>query len=175
MAAGSTFGDAQSHSRPSQAASMKAAALRREQLLPFARGTRSRARAEVAPRETGGSGTGAQVLQNGTWSAQAPFTVDALRVTSVSPVSAGPGSAVTITGTGFGTVQGSGIVWLGSTTGVVQSWSDTQVVAVVASNSVTGVVRVQQNSLWSNALTFTMPGNTTVLVPNLVSMAIGIL
>ena len=46
--------------------------------------------------------------------------------------------------TGFGAVQGNGIVWLGSMPGVVQRWTDTQVVAVVAATSVTGVVRVRR-------------------------------
>ncbi len=53
------------------------------------------------------------------------------------------------------------------------SWSDTQVVAVLAPSSLTGIVRVQQNGAWSNALTFTEPGNTTILVPNLLNMAVG--
>jgi IPT/TIG domain-containing protein len=84
--------------------------------------------ATVAP----GSATGtAQVRQNGTWSNSVPFTVIAPTITSVSPTSGLPGTQVTITGSGFGAVQGSGQVLLGTMTGVVQSWSDTQVMAQV--------------------------------------------
>jgi len=53
-------------------------------------------------------------------------------LTGASPTSGGAGTQVTITGSGFGATQGSGTVWLGSTLGSVVSWSDTQVVANVA-------------------------------------------
>ena len=53
------------------------------------------------------------------------------------------------------------------------SWSDTQIVATVVSGSVSGVVRVQQNALWSNAKTFTVPGGGNTLAPNVVSMVVG--
>jgi len=36
------------------------------------------------------------------------------------------------------------------------SWSDMQIVATVAVGSVSGVVRVEQNDQWSNALNFTV-------------------
>ena len=39
--------------------------------------------------------------------------------------------------------------------------------------SLTGIVRIQQGGAWSNALTFTLPGNTTILVPNLLNMVVG--
>jgi len=40
---------------------------------------------------------------------------------------------------------------LGSTAGQVIGWSDTQVVATVASGSLTGIARIQQSDEWSNA------------------------
>jgi hypothetical protein len=61
----------------------------------------------------------AMVLQNGVMSNAVPFTVQELQLTSVSPNSGGPGTPVTFTGTGFGAAQGSGVVWLGSTAGLV--------------------------------------------------------
>ena len=124
-----------------------------------------------------GSMTGsARVLQNGVLSNAAPFTVNTLHITSLNPASGAPGTSVTFTGAGFGSTQGSGIVWLGSTAGQVASWSDTQVVATVAPTAVTGIARIQQNGVWSNALTFTVPvsgGNAVTLSPNLLTMLVG--
>lgn len=100
--------------------------------------------------------------------------MNTLHLISVSPASGSPGTSITITGTGFGSSQGSGTVWLGSTDGQVLSWSDTQVVAAVASTSVTGVARMKQNDVWSNAVSFTVPvsGGVT-LSPNMLSMVVG--
>ena len=47
-------------------------------------------------------------------------------------------------------------------------------VAVVAYGSLTGIARVQQNSVWSNAVSFTVPsGSNVTLLPNLINMAVG--
>ena len=56
------------------------------------------------------------------------------------------------------------MVWLGSTAGQVISWSDTQVVATVASGSLTGIARIQQSDEWSNAFGFWVmpPGSNPV-------------
>jgi len=48
---------------------------------------------------------------------------------------AATGAPVTITGTGFGATRSGGNVLLGSINGIIISWSDTQIVAVVAPNS----------------------------------------
>lgn len=130
----------------------------------------------VAVVVTGATSGNAQILQNGVWSNAVPFAVNSLHVASVTPTSGGPGTSVTIAGTGFGSSQGNGAVWLGSTNGQVMSWSDTQVVAVVDAAAVTGVARIQQNGVWSNAETFTVPSsgsNALTIVPNLLNMVIG--
>src|SRR5580704_2212504 len=75
-------------------------------------------------------------------------------ITTVSPEFGPAGRSITISGSGFGNALGSGIVWLGSMPCVVSTWSDTEIVASVASNAVTGIARVQQNGTWSNALGF---------------------
>jgi len=121
--------------------------------------------ATVAP----GSGTGrAQVQQNGASSNLIAFTVDTATVNSVSPASAAPGTQVTITGTGFHAVQGSGQVWLGTALGQVNSWGDTQIVATVAANSTSGNVELLQDGLWSNSISFTVlgPPHITQISPN---------
>jgi hypothetical protein len=127
--------------------------------------------ATVAPGATSGN---AQILQNGVMSNAALFGVNSLQITGVDPSSGLPGTSVTFTGTGFGSTQGTGAVMLGSTAGQVQSWSDTQIIATVASTALTGVAKIQQNGVWSNAKGFTVPvpgGNT--LMPAMLTLAVG--
>ena len=106
-----------------------------------------------------------------------PFTVDALQITSLNPASGAPGTAVIISGSGFGSSQGSGLVMIGGAAAQVTSWSDTQVVVTVPSTSLTGIVRVQQNGYCSNPLTFTLPpsggGGAVTLSPNFITMLVG--
>jgi hypothetical protein len=93
----------------------------------------------------------AQVLQGGVMSNTVPFSVDALQIASMSPNSGVPGTSITFTGSGFGNSQGNGVVWLGSPAGQVVSWSDTQVVATVASGSLTGIARIDWPSSVSHS------------------------
>jgi hypothetical protein len=134
---------------------------------------------QVVATVANGSNTGnAQILQNGVWSNSIPFSIDGLQVANISPNSGSAGTVVTITGGGFGIGQGNGNVWIGNTYGVVMGWSDTQIVASVASSAVSGVVRVEQNGVWSNALAFSVPsgfggGTQFSIVPSVISMVIG--
>ena len=128
----------------------------------------------VAVVAAGSKSGNAQILQNGVMSNAVPFAVNSLHIASMSPNSGGPGTSVTITGTGFGWNQGNGSVWLGGTNGQVMSWSNNQVVAVVAPNALTGVVRIEQNGVLSNALTFTVPtSNAVTLNPNMLNLVTG--
>jgi hypothetical protein len=130
----------------------------------------------VAIVANGSTSGNAQVLQGGVWSNSVPFAVNSLNVTGVTPNSGAPGTSITITGTGFGSSQGNGTVWLGSTNGQVMSWSNTQVVAVVAPSALTGIARVEQNGVWSNALSFTVPsggGSALTIAPNLLNLVVG--
>jgi len=130
---------------------------------------------QIVAQVAGGPSSGtARVLQNGVWSNAVSFTVPGLQITSVDPASGTAGTSVTVTGTGFGATQGTGTVLLGSTAGTVVSWSDTEVVATVASTALTGVARIQQNGTWSNAVAFTVPvtdGHT--LTPNMLNLVVG--
>ena len=85
-------------------------------------------------------------------------------IITVSPSSGQAGTQVTISGSGFGAQQGSGTVWLGSTYGVVVSWSDSQIVANVAAISQSGTAQVQQNGLSSNSMPFTVNTATILTV-----------
>jgi hypothetical protein len=134
--------------------------------------------AQVVASVATGSATGvAQVLQSGVWSNSISFSTLTPQISSVSPTSGTAGTVVTITGSGFGASQGSGTLMLGSATGIVSTWTDTQVVAAVSANAATGSVRIEQNGIWSNALRFVVPtngsGNNQTLVPSVVSMLVG--
>ncbi len=128
----------------------------------------------VATVGAGAASGHARVLQNGVLSNAVPFTLNSLHLTSVRPTSAAPGLPVTFTGTGFRDFQGTGKVWLGSTEGQVVSWSDRQVVAMVAPEALTGIARVQQDGVRSNAVPFTVPGPDGLrLEPALINMSVG--
>ncbi len=130
----------------------------------------------VALVSTGATSGSAMVLQNGVMSNAVPFTVNSLQLTSVSPNSGVAGTPVTFTGVGFGASQGAGEAWLGSMAGQVVSWSDTQIVAAVATGALAGIARVQQNGVWSNSFAFTVPGpdgSVVKLVPHLLNMVVG--
>ena len=118
----------------------------------------------------------AQVLQGGVWSNEMPFQVATVTITEVLPNSGFPGDAIVINGSGFGNIQGTGVVQLGSTAGQVLTWSDTQIMAKVAVGAVSGIARVQQGGILSNALTFTVLGSGSTAVtmaPNLLNMVVG--
>ena len=130
----------------------------------------------VATVAAGSYSGNAQVLQNGVMSNAIPFTVNTPVIKSISPPSGGTGTAVTFTGSGFGASQGSGVVWLGSTTAdQILSWSDTQVIATVASTALSGMAWIQQNGVRSIALGFTVPvsGGGNTLMPSLLNMSVG--
>jgi len=111
----------------------------------------------VATVASGATSGVAQVKQSGVWGNTIALTVITPVITNVSPTTARAGDSITITGTGFGSTQGSGSVWLGSKlAGSYVSWSDTQIVATVASGAVTGTVQVQQGGVWNNYGTFTV-------------------
>jgi len=84
-------------------------------------------------------------------------------ISFATPTTTVAGTQVTIVGSSFGVDQGSGSVVLGNTSGTIISWTDTQIVATVASNAQSGVAQVFQNSLGSNQipLTIVLPDTIT--------------
>jgi mRNA-degrading endonuclease toxin of MazEF toxin-antitoxin module len=119
----------------------------------------------VATIASGATSGVAQVLQSSVWSNQISLTVITPNITSISPTSGVAGTSVTINGTGFGASQGSGNVWLGSKYGTVVSWSDTQVVATIASGATSGIAQILQGGVWSNQISL------TVITPNITSIS----
>jgi len=131
--------------------------------------------AQIAPNAKTGT---ARVLQSGIWSAAVSFTVNGTgpSITQLSPASGYPGDTVTINGSQFGSTQGTGTVQLGSINGLVVTWSDTVITARVAAGSLSGIARVQQGGVLSNAVGFTVlggSGSAVTMAPNLLNMVVG--
>ena len=86
-------------------------------------------------------------------------------VSNLSPSAGTAGTAVTITGTGFGATQGNSTVTFNSLTAMTSSWSATSIVASVPAGVVTGNVTVTVGGQPSNGVLF------TVLVPSIASLS----
>ncbi len=77
-------------------------------------------------------------------------------VTGLAPVSGPVGTAVTITGTDFGTTQGSSTVALAGTTATVLNWSDTSIVASVPTGASSGTFSVTIGGTPATSSSFTV-------------------
>src|SRR5262249_15227706 len=92
------------------------------------------------------------------------FTViPAPSISSISPTSGIVGTAVTITGTNFGSSQGSGTVSFNGAVATVTSWSATSIQATVPSTASTGNVIVFASGVNSNGKTVTVAPQITNL------------
>lgn len=95
-----------------------------------------------------------------------PFTVTAPSITSLSPVTGGAGTSVTITGTGFGISQGtSSVQFNGTTATTITSWSATSIKASVPTGATTGNVVVTVGGMASAGILF------TVTAPSITSLS----
>jgi hypothetical protein len=126
--------------------------------------------ATVAPEAVSGK---VQVLQNGLWSDSAAFGVARPAITQISPTSGDVGSTVAIAGSGFGSAQGTGAVWLGGSEATITTWSDTEITVTVEPSAHNGVVFVQQGGIRSNGKDFTLNSATETLVPDMLTMFVG--
>ena len=88
-------------------------------------------------------------------------------ITSLSPTVGAVGASVTITGTNFGSSQGSGTVYFNITVAGVTSWSATSIVVTVPSGATTGTVVVYASGVYSNSVNFTVvpPPSITSVSP----------
>ena len=124
---------------------------------------------------TGATTGNVVVFASGVNSNGKSFTVVAdPNITSLSITSGSPGAAVTITGTGFGSTQGSGNVKFNGTTAGVTSWNATTVHVTVPSGATSGNVVVFASGANSNGVKFTVVtlNSITVTLPNL-SLPVG--
>lgn len=76
-------------------------------------------------------------------------------ITSLSPTSGWVGASVTITGTNFGSTQGT-VQFNGTTATTISSWSSTSIKAVVPAGATTGKVVVTVGGVASNGVSFTV-------------------
>jgi hypothetical protein len=97
-------------------------------------------------------------------------------VTSLTPTSGAAGTAVTITGTNFGTTQGTSTVTFNGTAASPTGWSATSISTPVPAGATTGPVVVTVNGVASNGVAFTIaqaPGTPTPLNPTNGSTGVG--
>ena len=112
------------------------------------------------------------VTVNGGASNGVPFSV-LPNITSLSTSSGIAGTVVTVSGSGFGSLQGASSVTFGGTPGSPTNWSSTSITVPVphAATGGTGSVVVSVDSISSNASPFTVVPNILSLSPS--SGAIG--
>jgi hypothetical protein len=79
-------------------------------------------------------------------------------ITLLNPSSGAVGTSVTITGSGFNAIQGSGTVTFNGAAANVTSWSPTSVTVTVPAVATTGNVLVFQNGVLSAGVAFTVTG-----------------
>ena len=77
-------------------------------------------------------------------------------ITGLSPTTGAPGTAVTISGSGFGATQGNSTLSFNGGTATVSSWSDTQIVAIVPDQAYPGPVTVTVGGITALGPTFTV-------------------
>jgi len=89
-------------------------------------------------------------------------------ITALSPALGAVGASVTITGSNFGSAQGTSTLKFHGSVASVTSWSATSIVAVVPPGATTGRVVVQAAGVDSNGVSFTVvpPPSITSLSPS---------
>ena len=120
----------------------------------------------VAKVPTGATSGDLVVTVNGISSNGFSFTVyPQPTISGLSPSSGAVGAVVTITGTNFGSTQGTSTVIFNKTPASAISasnWSDTQIVATVPTGASTGYVVVTVNGVASAGVQFTVPGSPDI-------------
>jgi cellulase/cellobiase CelA1 len=104
------------------------------------------------------TGTDGSITHSATITLTVPSATAAPAITLLNPTSGATGTSVTITGTNFGSTQGSSTVLFGTTAATVTSWSATSITVTVPSSLAAGAVSVTVNvgGVASNAVTFTV-------------------
>src|SRR5712692_8637836 len=121
----------------------------------------------IAVTVPSGATTGSVVVHaNGVDSNGSSFTVvPAPSISSLSITTGAVGAALTITGSNFGSSQGSGTVTFNGTTATVTTWGASSVGVTVPSGATTGNVVVNASGVTSNGWAFTVAPSITSLSP----------
>ena len=102
------------------------------------------------------------------------FTVLATpSITSLSVTSGAVGAAVTITGSNFGSTQGSSTVTFNGTTATVGTWSATSIAVTVPTGATTGNVVVNASGVNTNGVSFTVLATPSITSLSVTSGAVG--
>jgi len=109
----------------------------------------------VVPVPSGATTGNVIVMVNSIGSNRVLFTVTPT-ITNISPASGPIGTSVTITGTGYGTSQGSSTVIFNGTAATPTSWSATSITVPVPTGATTGNVVVTVGGSASNGVAFTV-------------------
>ena len=95
-------------------------------------------------------------------------------ITSLTPNSGARGTAVTITGTNFGTTQGTSTVTFNGVAASPTSWSATSIAVPVPSGATTGNVVVTVGGVASNGVSFTVTTSApTITSANSTTFTVG--
>jgi hypothetical protein len=110
----------------------------------------------TVPVPTGATTGNVVVVVGSATSNGVSFTVSSgFSVTAVTPNSGNTGDSVTITGTGFGTTQGSNTVKFNGATATVTSWTNTSIKTTVPAAATSGPVVVTVSNAPSDGINFT--------------------
>jgi IPT/TIG domain/Bacterial Ig-like domain (group 2) len=121
----------------------------------------------VATVPTGSKPGVALVYQNGLYSNQVPFTTVVPSITSLSPTSGTGGTPVTITGTNFGSTQGTSTILFNGAWTNAANWSNSSITATVSPYATSGNVVVIVNGVPSNAVPFTTAPSISGISPTM--------
>ncbi|MCX6152803.1 MAG: IPT/TIG domain-containing protein [Candidatus Kapabacteria bacterium] len=103
------------------------------------------------------------------------IVVPKLNIVSVKPTSVNIGDVMTITGTGFGSSQGTSFVSFNSIKGSEFSgWTDSLIKVKVPANSASGKLSVTVNSIKSNEVDFTVLGTTALIVSTISPVSVNV-
>src|ERR1700678_2929577 len=128
----------------------------------------------VATVPTGATTGNVVVTVSGVASNGQSFTVvSAPSITSLSPTSGAVGTPVTVTGTNFGSTQGSSTVKFNGTAGTPTSWTATSIKVPVPTGATTGNVVVFASGVNSNGQSFTVVGAPSITSLSITTGAVG--
>jgi IPT/TIG domain len=99
---------------------------------------------------------GAWIMQMVAFRAAGSGTGTSPNITSLSPIAGAAGAAVSISGTNFGSSQGTSTITFNGTPAVATAWNSGSITATVPSGATTGNVAVTVNGVASNGVNFTV-------------------
>lgn len=118
----------------------------------------------ITPVPAGASSGPVVITINGQPTNGQNFAVGA-NISSIAPTAGGPGTLVTVAGSGFGTSQGSSTVAFNGVPASPSSWSNTSISVPVPATATTGPVVVMVGRYASNGLTFAVSPSISNVLP----------